>query len=1435
MSKRGMYDDELAALFEDLATEPAADQELAPETVSNAAKPTTRKKKKKRKRPRADASSSASSTAPTEAAATPLSPSEIAEIETLTASANGRKSKYRKPTPRVDPPSAQSAASDVSTSDVRGVQRLASMPRMEDLWRADEWTGRLNAPAPYISPPSTVVRSAAEALLETIRMETEQKRIRGAAATAKAAAAAAVSAAAAAAGKEEEEDGVATTPAVGIGIGTHDDDPPSQAATTIRKFFERDFQTPLTGLAADAHELFERVRREISARDKDLKSVMSSASQPAPAAARRRAIKDAMPSSREDGTDDTDDVECLAEDSSGASASYARLEKCGRAFCGDFLREAREEKYGERPCVRGNNCVFMVISGNYPESVSDTVNEERFVCREFMRPSEVLEWKDSGAFPELRRTCLGCNRLITSLAYFSCKSRGEQPSYLLQDHYNDVDNDMDGYDQSHCLTPVTDAGEWSGIAMPIVEFEPMRLVPTTFELRAESTKQRWLLKGVVESQADFRISPSSYYREVAATIAARNARIAALARGDYDAAHVVNDAQAQRAGDRATHASAPQVVTTRLDGPPLARAPMLPPVWVAGPKDMEVGGIHAARPFRPSDWIAAETATAPLVHGAVPLEPFTPRLLLGRLFPQLADTVFCPFADTVAAIRRCPDEFLAALDADLRTLPVMHSFVHTTLALVRASFVRRTPGSTQPRYAVLLALLWRVDHAARIARSPPRRGSGSYWLQLFIDTHIDLALAMHTTGIYDDARLEDPLGNEHSIMESLLCANNPNDTRSIHSGDLPDVSGCLQYGSVWYRQDGRAHAGTIMEALVHLIVCKTQPHKCKVRNLSQILYEYACVHPQLMTILRAIITVSLLGNYAHAETRPDFATRLHVVYTMRPDVADDRVLFHWIMDNEGIVYGVLKEFYRYTVSLRPGFEITLMETTYWRTVSRAVQHGMDRVRAMLPLIVTGGTVTGRAPPQSGATTSTEVQAGDPVMYRACMVAASEYLGLMRERAELPMIHKLRRAPFSDTLAFEMTHYFNLKIMNPKIVRPQSSLTALAVSIGRDTAEFVLRAMSRVVHERVPRHRQSEPIELGWLAFFGVSHAGLSALRALAYDFELKDIADNAVTNRIANLYTRNPRDFHLIHIFFVLVQDWRGTQSFDLPRNYTDAQTAALHAKWKIPPWKTLPSSADTFYYCPACGRWLADVVDAEKPKSVGKMHSLGARHALYSDQTGRIYCGMQRVSVNTRKQVESGMYDELDREVPNVTEAKRARHFLQTPSCAATPAHAVHMLGRVQLLDGMLYALCMVCASLCPWDARQFGPNGFTCGFHGDDAPIIRTTRQEDAAVKRAKRQRSRVVASCSYCDEQLRPRRQYVRCSVIDDVDIPSTTGERSTPATYAYLRYTLCTLCGSAIHSPDAVRLRSRVDRVIHRLREWQRMREGSLTRTRRNGKG
>jgi hypothetical protein len=140
------------------------------------------------------------------------------------------------------------------------------------------------------------------------------------------------------------------------------------------------------------------------------------------------------------------------------------LEVVSKTYDDDFLRPANREN-GERECVNGDKCVCRWLSiFRYGEG-----SKYEFVCREYMLPSQLASYKQTGKHHRTHAKCLMCTRYFTSYIYmlarnsptfcpkspihlqmFANKIYCDSPQNEALSHTNEVGTD-DGYRQSVML------------------------------------------------------------------------------------------------------------------------------------------------------------------------------------------------------------------------------------------------------------------------------------------------------------------------------------------------------------------------------------------------------------------------------------------------------------------------------------------------------------------------------------------------------------------------------------------------------------------------------------------------------------------------------------------------------------------------------------------------------------------------------------------------------------------------------------------------------------------------------------------------------------------------------------------------------------------------------------------------------------------------
>lgn len=247
----------------------------------------------------------------------------------------------------------------------------------------------------------------------------------------------------------------------------------------------------------------------------------------------------------------------------------------------------------------------------------------------------------------------------------------------------------------------------------------------------------------------------------------------------------------------------------------------------------------------------------------------------------LHEHVFCAFTQTLTALLTT-----AAGERLLRTT-VLQRRAHIDAAYhftVPAHIDERT----WRRHSVWAACAVRVVGAYDAAAAEQRRGERAdetllLQLQLFADTHLDLLTYaelfdttsdawMHTRG---GAHTRDapaalgltPLSAACSPFERFY----PHPLRGAAATECADLTASLDSGNVF--RDVRPKERDEVSACMHVLLSKTQNHKCTIRSFDDIVCEYARQYPALLDYLLCIAELAYLGNYPGRRFRPLWAAR----------------------------------------------------------------------------------------------------------------------------------------------------------------------------------------------------------------------------------------------------------------------------------------------------------------------------------------------------------------------------------------------------------------------------------------------------------------------------------------------------------------------------------------------------------------------------------
>ena len=641
--------------------------------------------------------------------------------------------------------------------------------------------------------------------------------------------------------------------------------------------------------------------------------------------------------------------------------------------------------------------------------------------------------------------------------------------------------------------------------------------------------------------------------------------------------------------------------------------------------------------------------------------------------PQIQEYVLCDLKVTVEWLRRQDRLFVVyqcrELEFDLTD--DIYGFSRNLVVEV----LRHLPTKTY----VFQALLFRLSKAHTRMKECTHYSERFRW-QLYIDSHIPICRYIQRHQQFLDSVLTDESENVNNLVTSVVDYYAPGVHKIRHyCGDLPNMIELAFGGNAF--GDIRQTKPTLVSALIHVIVCKTQDHKCQVRNFVRILFDYFHSYPVMVDLFKLFIRVSLLGNYPFCGYRPKFSRRIDIINQFDDiDYLDknNEVFFKWLAEHEQLVCYMTKEFYIYITELEYTLDKVMANTSNWTQIKKATVEAMDVVRNQLC----------KSKPEEDQFKGIE-----------------EELKVVHQ-SNLIFMSKLKKEPFVDIMVSELGKYHEKHAVNKYSTQSQASEQHLSAPV-LDGLRYVAMRMAR---------KEDSSVELCWLKCFGITESGYNDIRDLLFSYEKNDIADNAISRPIAQIYQRSNKDFHLLRVYFKQIQEVRSVKRFRLSRDYMENHVRALRCRYGLMPWEDLPPDADVFYYCKGCKRWANPMVEDNKPATTSvNIHARGCEKALYDPDTKKLYCGKQTPSITLRKLMESGLY-QMNRDIADTRTAKMIRKNKEANQCRNIELTPVHMAGHLQKLNDKIYALCEVCASLMPYEGVKFNRLGMCCIMHRKD-----------------------------------------------------------------------------------------------------------------------
>lgn len=584
-----------------------------------------------------------------------------------------------------------------------------------------------------------------------------------------------------------------------------------------------------------------------------------------------------------------------------------------------------------------------------------------------------------------------------------------------------------------------------------------------------------------------------------------------------------------------------------------------------------------------------------------------------------------------------------------------------------------------------------------------------FYLQLMIDTHIDLMCFIWKTKFINDIDLIDPANNVESITQSGFEDNYPHQFRFMYCGNFIDISNVVDMGNLWI--ETIPIVNHIVKYIIHLLSCKLQQHKCHLRNYMTILFRYIKSAPSIIPIFRGLIELTFLGNYPNVQIRTEFTRRMEIRMMMSQTMGlSDVKLLVWMDENERIVHTAAKEFYLFTLLCQHALDKSLSDgDDRWNKNKETFIKSGDTIRSFLQNNVSSYEVV-----------PTHTLNGLPRLHKLDQT--------------LKQIHKDSGINFSK---FKKSGF--IKLINDVMQKWSDDFIVDVRSTNIQTSESKLNVFLIEKIKFLTTYAKKNlgafngDVQLCLLKKFGVTDRGYELITDLYFLYEKYETkcADNAIPNWLFNIYMNSHEDFYIMHTYFKTVLFLESTEENLLSLDYTRNQLKALRLKMGLMPWEPLPESCDKFYYCSNCMKWAHAVINPDitvtsinKKKNSFNIYEKGLSNAMWVHSKKMLTCDSQDIPVLIKKMKKNNVYDgESKYEDENTISV--IRRYKESGCCSDKHLIAVHMVGKNKKLectnprrrkkkdDNKRWILCEKCAGLTQWNGSNFSSQFFDCNFH--------------------------------------------------------------------------------------------------------------------------
>lgn len=526
----------------------------------------------------------------------------------------------------------------------------------------------------------------------------------------------------------------------------------------------------------------------------------------------------------------------------------------------------------------------------------------------------------------------------------------------------------------------------------------------------------------------------------------------------------------------------------------------------------------------------------------------------------------------------------------------------------------------------------------------------SYHLQGYMMMFYPLMIYM-SKGHWTDAELLTDSGNGAPVERY-----DPSLRHVFHHGLIPDVVSRIISISFW--SDSRQK----MDPIVHLL-SKATPQRCQIRNLSEIIFNYASSSDEVYNFMLSIFKASMMGMYPHVASPPPLYVRLKYYESFCMDTVVKSQFLKWMTEShQQLLLCLLKEFLIVGVRYIPGLHQELRASYHWDTFESTVKQSMRFVRQ-------------------------NIDTNDLMGFPGIEQRLISY-----SKQNATHLYRPPKMSFAKLLLYTMQRH------------DDNSFTVVENSLFN-------RSHRSFLYDLVIRHPDPFPIDLA--QYFGVRKTTIRTLNTI-YSKYKQDGSRVSVKNFVKNMETY---EFECIRDIMLMVARRNNCHMYTLPVHTTVAQIRALRVMYDVKDQDPLPESAGTTYVCTECMQFKGFCASMTNSGKRTNLYACGHSKVLVDDLTGALYCGRRCDKLDGKKrnhytcEMNWMVTDDEQETRHKKRQAKEKRKEYNNNQCSSTKLVAINLIGRIFQWYGSLYTICQECGNYMKYNPAHISAKGFYCG----------------------------------------------------------------------------------------------------------------------------